>query len=218
MNIIGGLTSFARGVVNILLPGQPGTAIFPISNVSTKPVTTPGVYTQSVSAMPDRVPSLETLTSPFRIEEVATSKINLGASKYSINPKVDLSTGANTNQPSAWQQFFTELTPGLKQIIALGAGYGISKIAQSTKNVSPEQVYVPSAPYPLSSLSSEAVTLENNPFSQWIKNAAAEIMQPAIEKGIGTGIQGTVSAQMGVPVYVWIIGGGLLLFMMLRRR
>jgi hypothetical protein len=214
MNIIGGLTSFARGVVNILLPGQPGTAIFPISNVSTKPVTTPGVYTQSASQMPDRNPILNLEETAYRVEKLTAPELNLGLNwrGVSYNPKTTLpalSTGGNTNQPSAWEEIWTELMPGLKQVINLGVGYGISK---SIKSISPEQVYNPSAPYPLNQLSS--VGLEDNPFSAWIKKTASEIMQP----GIQAGIQGAVSQQMGVPVWLWLIGGGLILFMFLKRR
>lgn len=224
MNIIGGLTSFARGVVNILLPGQPGTAIFPISNVSTKPVTTPGVYTQSVSYMPDRNPLLKTVeTTPFRVESISTPKLELGVNFRGTNydfktgtgaSAPDLSTAKNTEQPSAWQQLLNELQPGLKEILTLGAGYGISKINQSFKGVSPEQVYNPSAPYPMAQLSSSAYGLEENSFSNWIKKTASEIMQP----GIQAGIEGAVSKQMGVPVWIWLAGGAIVLFMFLKRR
>lgn len=195
MNFLNTVTDIARGIGNILLPGQPFAKIQPISNVSSKPVEIGKVDT-ATRTIYENTPAIKAVTGNPVVTYVMGKPVTLSDTKAQTGTMITTNPLSSGIQGNIWDI----LKKGAETVISTGFNVLTEKVNDWVSGNKVETSYVPNA----------TVTKQTNPFSILEPSKLMQILNPTVQPAVSEGVkQGIISVAGKPPTWIWFVLAGL---------
>lgn len=194
MNFLNTVTDIARGIGNILLPGQPFAKTQPISTVSSKPVEI-GITDTQTRTIYEPLTPLAVLASPAPYTYNETIKKSIEALPgFSLSPNQAIIT-TNPVSSGAQGNIWDVLKKGAQTVIDTGFNVLTSKLNDWASGKKVETAYA---------TNQTATKSISNP------SALMQFLNPTIQPAVSDGIkQGIISVAGKPPTWIWFALAGL---------
>lgn len=193
MTFLNTVTDIARGIGNILLPGQPFAKPQPISIVSSKPVEI-GTTDTKTRTVYEVTPDIKSKTATPSYAYKNTPSTLAGASQILIAPP-DYYLTTQARASGAQGNIWDILKKGTETVINTGYNVLTGKINDWAAGNKVENTYVPNQ---------KATT------NFWNPSSLMQFLNPTVQPAVSEGVkQGIISVAGKPPAWIWFVLAGL---------